>query len=835
MSINRIAIFIILISAYHVAGRSQIQSWLGFVDSPFINIVRTASAWHYSTGNAGVNPNELDANGMPNSLPSGSIYTVVNASSQAEYPGNWLISWTGGGTIFVNYEAGGTSQSGSNASGCTLSGTNNIQCSNSGCSAPCSASYQLGSLVETASSGISFQITIAATDVGNPIENLSMRNVNDPVENLTTGVIFGKQYKSIILQANPQRIRFADWTNFNGSHCAYWADRKPTSYYSWAAPEMRSSLYHSLTFDGTATYTASGTVGTPTEKQHLLVKYNNNGASGAQNFLKFGGTSYPILDTSANANNYQPISGNIDLLTYDGDLGGFIPTIFTGQSGYNGLDCAVPPEIAVQLAVQTATPQVMWPEYCMASDPITDYTTNLATLVKNNGLHGVYENGNELTFNGGDYCFGYGVNKAAVFHNTAGTSWPASPTTPLDWLGKQASLLCQAVTAVDSNAEIIMGIATSAAQAGLPTQYNNMASSAAFTGQTAAAQPGYTKSAFNSCSSHNGIEWANYWSPGLYGTQQEIGLAFQYQTANAATQASILTTYMTDPSGYATLYGGTIAANARTWATNEGIATVTTYEGGFNAGLSSTTSTISITGATQANPVVLTATGNGAAVGMGITLSGVSGMTQLNNPNEAATFTNGSAVILATNTLRAGQAVTFIGGTVPSPFVISSSTQFQWYCVLSTGLSASQFEVTTAANCAGSGTPVTAGAGGSTTAFEGWFVSAVSTNTISLNIDGTGFSAYMSGGILSYSFSPIYIAPLRLASYNLQLTATISQTIYEAILANGTVVPAQYNLCGPLTSSPVAPSDSWAAIFPDCFGPQNAYWDQIVSFNHSTN
>jgi hypothetical protein len=82
------------------------------------------------------------------------------------------------------------------------------------------------------------------------------------------------------------------------------------------------------------------------------------------------------------------------------------------------------------------------------------------------------------------------------------------------------------------------------------------------------------------------------------------------------------------------------------------------------------------------------------------------------------TFTNGSAVISATNTLVAGQPVTFYTtGTLPTNFTAWSTGTNVSYCVSATGLSSSQFEVVTHTNGTSTcgATPIVAGSAGSGT------------------------------------------------------------------------------------------------------------------------
>jgi hypothetical protein len=102
-------------------GRSQIQPWSPSYggDYPFLNCMKTGSAWSYGGGpnaNAAVDPSILSSDGYPKIAPpgGGGVYTVFNVPSQKERPGRYAITWKGNGTIVLNMN--NTNPSGSKTS-----------------------------------------------------------------------------------------------------------------------------------------------------------------------------------------------------------------------------------------------------------------------------------------------------------------------------------------------------------------------------------------------------------------------------------------------------------------------------------------------------------------------------------------------------------------------------------------------------------------------------------------------------------------------------------------------------------------------------------------------
>jgi hypothetical protein len=269
---------------------------------------------------------------------------------------------------------------------------------------------------------------------------------------------------------------------------------------------------------------------------------------------------------------------------------------------------------------------------------------------------------------------------------------------------------------------------------------------------------------------------ANYYTPPTTFTVNELIDAYAYNVTyagNPTQHASIVDTYIasaiepTPPYHQFSLnYVNRCFINLKAWAlgmpTGNTIKGITCYEGGFSADYLNASASSPMTGnwltnisrATQANPCVLTlnsisynnqypfAPGNPAVIGMAITISG-SPMTQLNNPPvRSVTFKRGAASISGPNTLKVNQAVTLTGGSLPSPFVAT-----QPYFVINTGLSGSAFQLSATKG----GSAIIAGANGNSNAQEGWFVTAVASNTgtgdVAIDVDSTSFTAIPSSAV----------------------------------------------------------------------------------------
>jgi hypothetical protein len=551
-------------------GRSQVN--LNFLqtggDYPFLNCLKTAQSWSFIDNSGPPDPSSLDTNGYPVSISHGGVYTVFFVPSQAERPGNYVITWTGNGTIFCNMQ--NTAISGSKTS------TNGS-----------------GRYVFSTTSA-KFDIGISA--IGNPrVTNLQVFHANDEAA-LNAGQVFGQQFIGRLKQANFGVIRFLNWQSGNTTNVTTWATRKPTTYVFYAGTEFRGSLYAGVTTNAGAAYATTMPGFVLADKAMVTVKFNasNNGpctlnVNGTGNInilseyaspLSSGGNSYPVGGT------WQSIA----TLVYDATLNAWIKQGGDAAIGSSGIDNGCPPELMVQLCAQVgAHPHFVTPP--LSIDPATDFMPSLAAYCRANGPAWMiprFEGPNELwNTAGGFYQTSYANAKATAY------GWGADFNS---WYGKVMSVLGQAVSAAyggdRTKYQVLCGVWTGIANIVAATTYSNdRLASSRYLAQSAPPQSPYIKSAASNWVTH--ICCAQYYTPSEYNTAQETIDAAAYAAAagNPTLQASIATAYAnTSNSGSGAITLSKVAiwyANWKAWAQTFGIQKMCGYEGGYSPDFSS--------------------------------------------------------------------------------------------------------------------------------------------------------------------------------------------------------------------------------------------------------
>jgi hypothetical protein len=575
-------------------GKSQSQSTFLQTanDFPFINLLKTAQQWS-NNGNLQPPPDSLDSNGYPTSLPNGGVFTVFSGPTQAERPGNYVVTWQGNGTVSLGFSW--TAVSGS------LTSTTGS-----------------GRFVITPNTG-SFNVGISA--IGSPyITNLQFYHINDEPA-LLAGEIFGTLFKSRLKAARFGVYRFLDWSLSNISNVSQWAHRKPTSYVFYQGHESRGSLYAGASTNVGNAYSITFGTGAPVDKQLIIFKVSASATSATISLNLNGTGAVPI----GGATGQTPIpftttpllGGVLANVVYDATLnvwllyGGGLYGDFTA-----GIINGVPPEVCVQLCIELGM-HPWFPSYYLTVDPISDYVISLAQYIKNNAPAWMiprFEGPNEQ-WNGSFSVFGYSSLKGSVY-------WDGSATIN-DWMGKVMSVIGQAVSAVYGNDrtryKVICGVQTSTT----PSASNTRLSSAQYVAQAAAPQTGYTKTPAYQWVT--GVCIAPYWPlPGIAGDSRYIGYCYQYSVSPSP---AILNSFVTSNPDPGPPYG-TITAGWKTWATGFNAALqVDAYEGGYNETYLTSDVHQTITSATNANPAVLSVTNNGGAVGQTVTITGATGGT----------------------------------------------------------------------------------------------------------------------------------------------------------------------------------------------------------------
>lgn len=270
---------------------------------------------------------------------------------------------------------------------------------------------------------------------------------------------------------------------------------------------------------------------------------------------------------------------------------------------------------------------------------------------------------------------------------------------------------------------------------------------------------------------------------------------------------------------------------------------LTPYEGLYNASQTGASdASQSVSAATNATNAVVTVgstttsvngstlTGVGAQVGGAVAFSSIGGMTQINTSTFAATFAgSGSANITGTNSLILNQAVSFRqtnGASFQLPPEIQPGTP---YYVVSIG---NPFQIS--ATRGGSALTTAGGSVGfGVTATPGWFVTNVSGQNITLDVDSTAFGTYTSGGTMTYAGSALQTTLFRAASRtatdlqgDIYGNTTPIPSMFLSFQNMGLVFPSKFQMSG-------STGDPWGAIQPNIYhaAPTTGEWPAIQAFH----
>lgn len=583
-------------------GKSQVN--LNFIqtggDYPFLNAMKSGQSWGWlDNTSAPVTPDILDSDGYPTSILHTGVYTVFYVPSQADRPGNYVITWDGNGTISC--------------------GMDNTLVSGSKTSAADSRRY----VFSTADT----RFVVGISAIGSPkITNIKVFHVDDETL-INAGEVFGVKFKQRLVEGNIGVIRFLNWMRGNTTDITTWATRKPQTYAFYAGEEVRSALYAGTTTNVGNAYSVaapsswSGLV----DKAAVHIVFNASATQSGTCSLNVGGTgAINVLNQysgplSTGTNSY-PVAGtfvSMATLVYDAVLNAWIKR--GGDLSSAGIDNGVPPELLMRLCAEVgAHPYFVAPK--LACSPMTDWHTQLATYCRDNGPAWMvprFEGPNELW------------NTAAGFTqtgyaNSVANAYGWSPSDDYhNWYGRVISTIGQAVSAVYSanrtRYQVICGVQTSSS----PSSSNARLASTKYILQT--PQSGYTATAASSWVTH--VCCAQYITP----VDQSNGnmTAEVAAFAGKAFKASISTTTMsvtkiiaTDCAPFAvgdTIFGNSLFQSSSGPVTN-------------GTKISALPVAQTITAISRANPAVVTVT-TPPADGTPVYIAGAAtnGMTQLPN------------------------------------------------------------------------------------------------------------------------------------------------------------------------------------------------------------
>jgi hypothetical protein len=511
-------------AASHNGGRTQVnfnQIQFGG-DYPFLNVVKACSNWKYQSApnaNAGLDPALLDANGYPTSIQAGGYYGTTYIPHQLSRPGDYVIIWTAtGGTSQVRNM--GTLISGSYSAAGT---------SGRAVFTPVSTSLTPG--VVSMSSGY--------------VNSIAVVHVDDEAAWLA-GDVFGVKFKERLIEGNFGVLRFLNWSQGNLSQVTTWATRKPATYFSYGAMELRSSIYagqtsnvgnaYSLTIPGGIVHTADNTTWTagqaPKDKDTLTILFNAAATKSGTCSLDVGSGAINILNQYSDAlsvgtNSYPEgslASNGVATLVYDAVLNGWIKRGGDTADGFCGLNNGCPIEIMLQLSAEVGAHFYITAPH-MACTPMTDYHTQIATYLRDNAPSWMvprFEGPNEL-WNTLFIPTNYAENVAAAY------GWGADY---YNWYGRALSTIGQDISAVYSGDttryQILCGIRTGAGDtSGNRADHAPRLDSTKYLLQT--PQSGYTATAAKNYVTH--LCCAQYFGPSDKDTGAETTYAAAYAGA----------------------------------------------------------------------------------------------------------------------------------------------------------------------------------------------------------------------------------------------------------------------------------------------------------------
>lgn len=611
---------------------------------PFINLMKSGGTPTYITGNKLVIPSDLDANGYSTiSNKNGGWFIRTYLPSQAARSGNYVMTWDGVGTVYVN-------------------GTNTgISGSKTNVASP-------GRYVFTpATDGGAYDFGVVSFT--SKVENIKIFHVDDETA-VNAGEIFGAKFKERLQEAKFGVYRFLNWQLGNTSNHTTWALRKPDSYVTWGGQHLVSSIYAGYTTNSGDDYSVTFGTGAPADKQMVSVRFNADKTyakksaatitvatstinctghglsldepvgliieSGAMPVPLYEGGNYYVSEVpdadsfkvsataggapitfsgsasgtvsvnrqptlNLNSQGAKPIKnssggtlgdGNspdlncVGTLVYDATLGSWLMSGGFSGGEQGGVTNHVPYEIMVRLCAEMgAHPYFITP--CYAADH-TDLMSGLADYIYDNGPPWMvprFEGPNEVWNTAGGFIqTAYAINKAVA------AGWGSTAANVGDyheWYGKAMSLLGQDIYAVyggpinGSEYHVICGVFT----VGFTSASN--AQNSRFTAADYVTQTGNSDDAANRWMTH--VCCSMYATPIDFNTAQEGTYATSYAGGDTTALDDYVETLFTGTSSqfssiaYLANIFANIYAKAQSYTNMDGVALkLCGYEGGLH-------------------------------------------------------------------------------------------------------------------------------------------------------------------------------------------------------------------------------------------------------------
>lgn len=825
--------FATLLSGFN-GGRSQVNpNFLQIsADYAFINHLKTAQSWSLGDNSGQPLPTDFDSNGYPlagcDSITNHSgVFTVFFIPSAAELPGNWVITWTGNGTVSL--------------------GTANTPASG----------FTSANLTSTTGNG-RYEFTTSATElnvgisaVGSPaITDLKVFNKSEEASQ-TAGNIFSTKFIARLKEANFGVIRFLNWTNANNANYTHWADRKPIGYVMYNDNELRASIYGGVTTNSGNAYSVAASPGWGglVDKATITVKFNAAATQSGTCSLNVGGAgAINILDRYCQAlspdgqGNSYPTAGLFATLVYDINLNAWMKQGGDLANGSTYLVNGIPFEICLRLAAQVgAQPWFNIPHYAL--DIASDFAPGLSAYCLANGpswMISRYEVGNEIWNQSG------GVTNTWFAIHSAAARWAGG--TLHDWVGMAASYLGQQLSSTYGGNHIkykaIVGVQTALGFAAIDASIDERLKSTQFVNQVAAAISPWTKDhAYNWITT---VANANYFGPTANYAAQGAIYAFDYSvtyaadpTNQAVTSAAYVATLL-GAAGFANLaFVKSCVAAWKTWAAGmpTPVNEINFYEGGYSPDYLTINPTSAVDNIAPGSSTVLTLpycivnnnasdTNNMFAVRstpMQLTVRNLSGTlgAALNGNSYNVTAVSGNTVTINANTtgLSLATVTISIGANAVATqtahgYNFGDQAFFQTSGALPTGVAADTLYYVS---------PIDA----NTYHFSTTYGSSTTTSgsQSGTHVSSVGIDANNNGAVFMTN-GATYFNALKLAGKSTPLLQTYLTQNYNDMIAAGGQFPSCFQMTGQLPSNNV-----WSVLEDIYQAPNPPQWLAIMTFN----
>lgn len=366
----------------HNGGRTQIQHNALAIDGcyAFMNRYKDLATWVLTDNTRSPRPSQLSANGYP--IEAGvAVYNVLRLPRQEDRPGNWIIGWDGGGTVYRGSSVGNGNVHVSGSTTNLVTGVWNgqrgrIEYSMSGISLGTSNTQNYG---------------ISTVDPANPITNMWMVHEEDETAFLN-GEIWTTEFLNRIADLKPGVWRDVNWSLANANMMHHWSHRKPVGYAYYNGGEIRPEFYGGVTTNSGADYTVAApptwnaTGATPVHGDIVGVFWSADLPANNPR-LKVGSTDFfPVRDQYAfvlrTDSIRRPRNNTLCYLMFDEDLRCWMKWGGDFEGFNSGIPNGVPPELMIDLCKRTG--QHYWAiQPYMSADPLGDYMVELNTLAKN--------------------------------------------------------------------------------------------------------------------------------------------------------------------------------------------------------------------------------------------------------------------------------------------------------------------------------------------------------------------------------------------------------------------------------------------------------------------